>query len=49
VLSMNSRHRVLAGPFENRGEARNAAKRLRIDLDIDGVLIAPVRKDSEIR
>ena len=49
VLSMNSRHRVLAGPFENKGEARDAAKRLRIDLEIDGLLIAPVRKDNQIR
>jgi L,D-transpeptidase ErfK/SrfK len=49
VLSMNSRHRVVAGPFENRGQARDAAKRLRIDLEIDGLLIAPGRKDSRIR
>jgi L,D-transpeptidase ErfK/SrfK len=49
VLSMSSRHRVLAGPFENRGEARDAAKRLRIDLEIDGLLIAPVRKSSQVR
>ena len=49
VLSMSSRHRVLAGPFENRGEARDAAKRLRIDLEIDGLLIAPVRENCQIR
>ena len=49
VLSMNSRHRVLAGPFKNRGAARGAAKRLRIDLEIDGLLIAPERKDSQTR
>jgi L,D-transpeptidase ErfK/SrfK len=42
VLSKQSRHRVLAGPFDNQDEARNAAKRLRIDLEIDAVLIAPV-------
>ncbi len=41
VLSMNSRHRVLAGPFTSKGEADDAAKRLRIDLEIDGLLIAP--------
>jgi L,D-transpeptidase ErfK/SrfK len=41
VLSMSSRHRVLAGPFNNKGDARDAAKRLRIDLEIDGILIAP--------
>jgi L,D-transpeptidase ErfK/SrfK len=42
VLSKKSRHRVLAGPFDNQGEAMNAAKRLRIDLEIDAVLVAPV-------
>jgi L,D-transpeptidase ErfK/SrfK len=42
VLSKHSRHRVLAGPFDNQGEAKNAAKRLRIDLEIDAVLVAPV-------
>jgi L,D-transpeptidase ErfK/SrfK len=49
VLSMNSRNRVLAGPFDNRGEAMGAAKRLRIDLEIDGLLIAPAQKDSQTR
>jgi L,D-transpeptidase ErfK/SrfK len=44
VLSMSSRHRVLAGPFNNKGEAEDAAKRLRIDLEIDGILIAPVQQ-----
>jgi L,D-transpeptidase ErfK/SrfK len=44
VLSMSSRHRVLAGPFNNKGQARYAAKRLRIDLEIDGLLIAPARQ-----
>jgi L,D-transpeptidase ErfK/SrfK len=44
VLSMSSRHRVLAGPFNNKGEAKDAAKRLRIDLKIDGLLIAPVQQ-----
>jgi L,D-transpeptidase ErfK/SrfK len=42
VLSMGSRHRVLAGPFTSKGEARDAARRLKIDLEIDGPLIAPV-------
>ncbi len=43
VLSISSRHRVLAGPFDNKAEARDAAKRLRVDLEIDGVLVAPVQ------
>ena len=39
VLSKGKRHRVLAGPFDKKSEAENAAKRLRIDLEIDGVLV----------
>jgi L,D-transpeptidase ErfK/SrfK len=42
VLSMNRRHRVLAGPFDIKGEAKAASKRLKIDLEIDGILVAPV-------
>jgi L,D-transpeptidase ErfK/SrfK len=38
VLSKGDRHRVLAGPFNNRRAARDAAKRLKIDLELDGVL-----------
>jgi L,D-transpeptidase ErfK/SrfK len=41
VLSTRNRHRVLAGPFNDRSEAKDAAKRLKIDLEIDGVLIEP--------
>ncbi len=44
VLSISERHRVLAGPFNNQSEAKAAAKRLRIDLEIDGVLVAPVEQ-----
>ena len=39
VLSKGDRHRVLAGPFSNMGEAKKAAKRLKIDLEIDGILV----------
>jgi L,D-transpeptidase ErfK/SrfK len=46
VLSMSSSHRVLAGPFQNQGEARDAAKRMRIDLEIDGILVAPVEQNN---
>lgn len=38
VLSIGDRHRVLAGPFDNRRAARDAAKRLKIDLELDAVL-----------
>jgi L,D-transpeptidase ErfK/SrfK len=49
VLSKHSRHRVLAGPFDNQDEASSAAKRLRIDLEIDAVLVAPVdRKPPDL-
>jgi len=41
VLSKGDRHRVLAGPFNNMSEAKEAAKRLKIDLEIDGILVEP--------
>jgi L,D-transpeptidase ErfK/SrfK len=41
VLSKGDRNRVLAGPFNNRSEAIDAAKRLKIDLEIDGILVNP--------
>jgi L,D-transpeptidase ErfK/SrfK len=47
VISESGRHRVLAGPFSNRGEAENASKRLKIDLEIDGILVAPVQQAED--
>lgn len=44
VISRSSGFRVIAGPFDGVGEAREAVKRLKFDLDIDGVLIEPDRK-----
>ena len=44
VLSSRDRHRVLAGPFKNRSEAKDTAKRLKIDLEIDGVLVEPIKE-----
>ncbi len=44
VLSTSDRHRVVAGPFNNRSEAKDAAKRLKIDLEIDGILVEPVNE-----
>ena len=41
VLSKSDRHRVLAGPFNNMSEAKDVAKRLKIDLEIDGILVEP--------
>jgi L,D-transpeptidase ErfK/SrfK len=44
VISKNSSHRVIAGPFNDSKEAKDAIKRLKIDLDIDGRLIKPIKK-----
>jgi L,D-transpeptidase ErfK/SrfK len=44
VISRQDGYRVIAGPFANIGEAKAAVKRLKIDLEIDGVLIEPVNK-----
>jgi L,D-transpeptidase ErfK/SrfK len=44
VLSTSDRYRVLAGPFNNMSEAKDAAKRLKIDLEIDGILVEPIKE-----
>lgn len=44
VLAKSNGYRVIAGPFNDIGEAKDAAKRLKIDLDIDGILIEPVKE-----
>ena len=44
VLSKSDRHRVIAGPFNDISEAKDAAKRLKIDLEIDGILVEPVKE-----
>jgi len=44
VLSKSDSYRVIAGPFNNIREAKVALKRLKIDLEIDGTLIEPVKK-----
>ncbi len=41
VITGNNRHRVLAGPFETKNQALAVSRRLRIDLDINGILVAP--------
>ncbi len=38
VLTKDDRHRVLAGPFKDRRAAKDAAKRLKIDLELDAVV-----------
>jgi L,D-transpeptidase ErfK/SrfK len=44
VLSKNVSYRVIVGPFNDIREAKDAIKRLKIDLEIDGTLIEPVKK-----
>ncbi|MGZ6208387.1 MAG: L,D-transpeptidase family protein [Syntrophales bacterium] len=44
VLPKNDSYRVIAGPFNDIKEAKDAIKRLKIDLEIDGRLIEPVKK-----
>ena len=44
VLSKSDSYRVIAGPFNDISKANDAAKRLKIDLEIDGILIEPVKK-----
>jgi len=39
VISKNAGYRVIAGPFSDIGEAKEAIKRLKIDLEIDGILM----------
>jgi L,D-transpeptidase ErfK/SrfK len=47
-VSSRDRHRVLAGPFNDRRQAKDAAKRLKIDLEIDGILVEPIKEDQPI-
>ena len=44
VISGDNSFRVIAGPFNDIKEAKEAIKRLKIDLEIDGILIEPVKK-----
>jgi L,D-transpeptidase ErfK/SrfK len=44
VIAKNDSYQVIAGPFNNSKEANDIIKRLKIDLEMDGSLIEPVRK-----
>ena len=44
VISKDVSHRVVAGPFNDIKEAKDAIKRLKIDLEIEGSLIKPIKK-----
>ena len=41
VISKSDGYRIISGPFGDITEARDAAKRLKIDLEIEGMLIGP--------
>jgi L,D-transpeptidase ErfK/SrfK len=45
VLSKNDSYRVIAGPFNDIRGAKDAIKRLKIDLEIDGKLIEPIKRE----
>jgi len=44
VVAENDGYRVIAGPFSDSREAKDAIKRLKIDLEIDGKLLEPIKK-----
>jgi len=44
VIAKNDSYQVIAGPFNDVKEAKDTIKRLKIDLEIDGSLIEPVKK-----
>lgn len=43
VIQRSAGYRVITGPFGTRSHARDAARRLKIDLDIDGILVDPAK------
>ena len=45
VFQKTDSYRVIAGPFDDGIEAGKAAKRLKIDLEIDGIVIEPVKNE----
>jgi L,D-transpeptidase ErfK/SrfK len=44
VVAKNAGYQVIAGPFNDSKVAKDIIKRLKIDLEMDGSLIEPVRK-----
>jgi L,D-transpeptidase ErfK/SrfK len=45
VLQKSDSYRVIAGPFDDVSEAIKAAKRLKIDLEIDGIVIESYKNE----
>jgi L,D-transpeptidase ErfK/SrfK len=44
VLPRDNGYRIIAGPFNDGSEAKNVVKRLKIELELDGIVIEPVKK-----
>ncbi len=44
MLSKSDGYRVITGPYSDISEAKDAVKRLKIDLEMDGLLIEPAKK-----
>jgi L,D-transpeptidase ErfK/SrfK len=45
VFDKGDTYRVIAGPFHDGIEARKATKRMKIDLEIDGIVIEPDKNE----
>ena len=43
VFEKTNSYHVVAGPFDNSDETKKVAKRLKIDLEIDGIIIEPIK------
>ena len=46
VIPKSDGYLVVAGPFNDVKDAKEAIKRLKIDLEIDGVLIVPIKREK---
>ena len=44
VLPRDNGYRIIAGPFNDGSEAKNAVKRLKLEMELDGIVIEPVKK-----
>jgi len=44
VIPKGDRYRVIAGPFNKSAEAKNAARRLKVDLQVEALLLEPTKK-----
>jgi len=45
VIAKNAGYQVIAGPFNDVRDARETIKRLKIDLELDGKLIEPIKRE----